>query len=234
MKNILIITLFLSNISLGQDKIEGIGKFKIKKYTIDQLDTLVTDNYFMRQTVSNSKSFFNLYNKSDILIEIQPDTVEINMSIAYSLFCKKTRVFFIPKYSVAGIELKNTYLTFYNDTLTELQTDYTFDVINAIKLKYGEAKIDKKEKEISCELKLTGAKVNYTETMYYQYWYNGSIKCTAAIGDYRNSKCEKKTISYITVNNEKNTDQINRCDEKEKQRLKNRLDDSKKRQLSDF
>jgi hypothetical protein len=70
--------------------------------------------------------------------------------------------------------------------------------------------------------------------MYYQYWYNGAIKCTAAIGTYYDSKCEKKSLSYIILSVDKVSEKIRECDSKESERLKKKQNLEKKKQLDDF
>lgn len=230
----LLMLTYLPATMFGQDKIEGIGKFKLKKTTTAYLDTLVKEKDFDRETIKNYDDYFKLMYKKDKLAEMFPDTVTTYNSPPYSHYCKDTRVFYIPKMTISEIELKDTYLTFYKDTLVDIHTDYTSEIVEAFELKYGKSEIDKKEKEVKCTLKLTGGTITYTETMFYQYWENGNIKCTAAIGDYRDSKCEKQSISYISISIEKVSEKIRECDDKERDRLKNRQDKEKKKKLDDF
>ncbi|MBS1775900.1 MAG: hypothetical protein JSS64_06415 [Bacteroidetes bacterium] len=226
--------LFFSATTFGQDKIEGIGKFKLKKTTIAYLDTLVKEKDFDREVIKSYDDYFKIMYKKDKLAELFPDTVKTYNSPPYTHYCKDTRVFYIPKMTISDIEVKDTYLTFYKDTLVNINTDYSSEIVEAFELKYGKAELEKKEKEVKCTLKLTGSTISYTETMFYQYWDNGNIKCTAAIGDYRDSKCEKQSLSYISISIEKISEKIRECDDKEKDRLKNRQNTEKKKQLDDF
>ena len=226
--------LLLSIRSFGQNKIEGIGKFKIKKTSVAYLDTLAKEQELDRETISTFDDYFKMRYKTNKLAEVFPDTVDTYKSPSYAHYCKDARVFYIPKMKISEIELKDTYLTFYKDTLIQINTDYSSEVTEAFELKYGKAEIEKKEKEVKCTLKMTGTDVTYTETMYYQYWENGSIKCIAAIGDYRNSKCEKTTLSYISISTEKVNEKIRDCDTKERDRLDSKKKAEKKKQLDNF
>lgn len=220
--------------TFGQDKIEGIGKFKLKKTTIAFLDTIVKEKKFDREVIKSYDEYFKIMYKKDKLAELFPDTVKIYNSPPYTHYCQDTRVFYIPKMIISDIEIKDTYLTFYKDTLVNINTDYSSEIVEAFELKYGKAEIEKKEKEVKCTLKLTGSTISYTETMFYQYWSNDNIKCTAAIGDYRDSKCEKQSLSYISISVEKISEKIRDCDDKEKDRLKSKQNAEKKKQLDDF
>jgi hypothetical protein len=233
-KIILTLLVFISFNSFGQNRIEGIGKFKLKKTSVTYLDTLAKEQGLDREKINTFKEYYNLRRETNKLAEIFVDTVERYNSPSYSHYCKDARVFYIPKMKISEIELSNTYLTFYKDTLVEINTDYEREITEAFELKYGKAEIEKKEKEIKCTLKLSGAEISYTEIMYYQYWNNGNIRCTAALGDYYNSKCEKQSISYISLSVEKMTTKIRECDDKEEDRIKKKNDSEKKKKLDDF
>lgn len=224
----------LSAITFAQDKIEGIGKFKLKKTTTAYLDTLAKEKDFDRETIRTWEDYFKLRYKKEKLAEVFPDTVKAYNSPSYAHSCKDTRVFYIPKMEISGIELTDTYLTFYKDTLVNINTDYKMEITEAFELKYGKSELEKKEKEVECTLKLTGGTITYTETMFYQYWTNGSIKCTAAIGDYYDRKCEKQSLSFITIGIDKISEKIRECDNMEEERIKKKQDLEKKKKLDEF
>lgn len=233
-KTIVPFLLLLSFSALGQNKIEGIGKFKLKKTTTALLDTLAKEQDFDRITIKSFEEYFGLRYKKNKIAEVFSDTVKSYNSPPYSHLCKNVRVFYLPKIKISDIDISEMYLTFYDDTLIDIHVDYNKDVVEALELKYGAPVLDTKEKEVSCTVNLTGATVKYTETMYYQKWENGNIKCTAAIGDYRDSKCEKQVLAYITISIEKFSEKIRDCDESEKDRIKNKENTEKKKKLDDF
>lgn len=235
MKLIILATLTITCfVSYSQTAIEGLGKFKLLKVTTAYLDTLAKEKSLDREKIKTSQDNIRFNNRKGKLAEIFPDTVDSYKSPIYAHQCRSVRVFFIPSIDFSGIELANTYLTFDNDTLVDIQTDYKTEVIEALKAKYGNPEIEKKENEEKCKFSYSGNEVKFTETMYYQKWSNARIKCVAVIGSYRNSQCEKKTLSYINISVEGKTTEIVKCDlliqaELEKVRTAN-----KKTQLSDF
>jgi hypothetical protein len=146
--------IFLYATTFGQDKIEGIGKFKLKKTTTAYLDTLVKEKDFDRETIHSFEEYFSLRSRTNKLAEIFPDTVKTYNSPSYSHYCADARVFYIPKIEIAGIVLTDTYLTFYKDTLVDINTDYSSQITEAFGLKYGEPQIETKDKEVKCTLNL--------------------------------------------------------------------------------
>lgn len=235
MKRILVLFLVIvCTTSFGQDKIEGIGRFKLKKTTVAYIDTLEKEKKFDRESIRSWNDFFKLRFKKDKIAEVFADTLNTYNSTSYSHYCSDTRVFYISRIEIAGIELTDTYLLFYKDTLVAINTDYKSEIAEAFKLKYGEPQLEKKETETKCTLKLTGSELSYTDPMYYQYWTNNDIRCTAAIGYYRDSKCEKQTLSYITISINKLVEKINECDNREKDRIRGKQDLDKKKKLDDF
>lgn len=225
--------LAISVASIGQDKIEGIGKFRLKSTTTEYLDTLAEEKSLKRNSVGNLGDFFNIY-KKDELVELIPDTLKDYLSPPHASLCKDVRVFYIPQMTVSTIVLKETFLTFYRDTLVAINTNWTNEIVEALELKYGKGHLDKKEKEVSCTSSLSESSTTYTETMYYQTWQNGDIKCTAALGNYRDSKCEKKTMSYISISVEKVSIMIFDCDRQERSNLNDKKKIEKRKQLEDF
>lgn len=215
-RTFLFLLLFFSTALFGQNKIEGIGQFKLKKTSIAFLDSLAKEKYF------------------DKFVEISPDTADKYNSSPYAHLCKDARVFYIPEIKISEIKMKEMYLTFYKDTLISINTDWSEEIVEALELKYGSGELKKKDKEVKCTLNSTGETVTYTETMFYQYWENGNIKCTAALGDYHDSNCEKQTLSYIEISVENKMSKIIDCDNKEKRRISNKINSEKKKQLDDF
>jgi hypothetical protein len=225
---------FLSLATFGQNKIEGIGKFKLKKTTTSFLDTLSTEQNLEKIVIRANNEYFRIKNQDNILAEVKPDTLQPYSSPVYSHQCKDVRVFYLPNTKISDIDISEMYLTFYKDTLVDINIDYSHDIIDALTLKYGDPKLEKKENEVTCTLKLTGSEIKYKETMYYKKWENGNIKCTAAIGDYRDSKCERQTLSYISISIEATILKIQGCDEKEKTKIENDRISEKKKKLEDF
>ncbi len=229
---------FLSVLSFGQNKLEGIGKFKIKKTTTAYLDTLSKEQDFERTTIKSFMDNFMLTNQINKIAEIFPDTVNTYNSPPNAHYSKDVRAFYIPTIKISEIDISNTYLIFYKDTLVGINTNYTSEIADAFEVKYGNPAISKMEKVVKCTLKLTGGIVTYVDTTFYYTWENGEIKCIAAISDYHNSECEKKKFSYISINIEKISQKISDFDFKESERIMNKnkviQNNEKKKKLTDF
>jgi hypothetical protein len=234
-KKLLFISLTLiSNSILSQDRIEGLGKFKLNKTTVSFIDTFTIENKLTKKTAHSFEETYSIQRNGNIICELFPDTIKTYMSPSYTHFCENTRTFFIPKFTISEIPISNTYLIFYNDTLISIKTDYSSAITEAFELKYGKSKLEVKEKEVNCTLKLTGAPLTFTEKMFYQNWENGKIKCVAAIGDYRDSKCEKQTLSYINFSVDNIEEKIRECDDVKKAIIKSKQDNEKKKKLDGF
>jgi hypothetical protein len=234
MKLTLALLILLSQNCFSQEKIEGFWKLKLKKTTIAFLDTLAKEREFERVEIHTHADYYNIRNKQGKLAEVFPDTIDIYNSPSYAHYCKEARVFFISDLKISEIDFKKIYLTFFRDTLIEIQTEFDSKIVEALELKYGEPRFEKKESKANCTLKLTGTQITYTEKMFYKYWENGNIKCTTAIGDYRDSNCEKNFLSYINISIDRFLEKLSECDRKEKDKIQQKKDQEKKKLLDDF
>lgn len=234
-KRLLFILLTLtSNSIFAQDKIEGLGKFKLNKTIVSFIDTFANENKLTKKTARSFDETYSIQRNDNIICELFPDTIRTFMSPIYTHFCENTRTFLIPKFVISEIPITNTYLIFYKDTLISIKTDYSSSIAEAIELKYGKTTLEVKEKEVNCTLKLTGTPLSFTEKMFYRKWENGKIKCVVAIGDYRDSKCEKQSLSYINFTFDNIEEKIRECDDIIKAALKSKQDIEKKKKLDGF
>ncbi|MDD2307710.1 MAG: hypothetical protein PHP53_23610 [Prolixibacteraceae bacterium] len=223
-----------SLITVGQTKIEGIGKFKLKKTTTAYLDTLCKEQGFVRIPIKNYEMYLGVKNDVNKLIEFYPDTTNLRDGIMYAHHCKNVRAFLMQRITISGIEISGTFLTFYNDTLVQIRTDYNNKIVEAFTLKYGNPELSKKEREVECTLKETGVDIKLLSATYYQTWGNDNIKCSAVLGDFRDRNCEKKNISFIKINIDEYLDKIMKCDDQEKERIRTLQEIEKKKKLDDF
>ena len=231
---ILFLLLSVSTSLLCQEKIEGIGKFKLKITTTAIINNLIEEQGFNKTSIKSVRDLISLRNGKDLVAEVFPDTLQFYSSAINSHHCKNIRVFYIPKITIANIDIKNMYLTFSKDTLAEIMTDFSAEITDAFDLKYGKSKLDVRETVEDCKSTYSGTITNYTDKIYYQYWDNNDISCTAALGDYRNSKCEKTTIAYINIVLKDFAENTRICDDLEKERLKIANNKLKKKELKDF
>lgn len=231
---LIIFLLVFSQTSLAQDRIEGFGSFKLRKSTVSIIDSIAKEKKLKIMQTSSFQEVFSSRRRDDVILELVSDTVKTYLSPSYSHLCPNVRVFQFPSLTISGIDFENFILTFYNDTLVEIHSDWSKEITEAIEIKYGKTEIERKTEKTTCTLKLTGTEVSYEDDMFYQRWHNGPITCTVAIGSYRNSKCEKSSLAYIVMNLSGMSEEIRKCDTRERERLQTAQREEKKKQLDGF
>ena len=125
-------------------------------------------------------------------------------------------------------------MTFYKNKLTEIHTDYSTEISEALKLKYGNPKIEKKEDVNECTTANLLIDLKFKSTLYYQTWSNEDVSCVAVVGNYINRKCEKVYMGYIFISKNSITEQIRKCDAIIEHKTKDIKAAQKKKELTDF
>lgn len=236
MKKIYVLKLLLlSHVVFSQDyqKINGIGKFKINETKVSIIDSLKRE---MNLDVEILKKYKYVDSKkANLLAEIVSDTTKDNyMGNPYSLLCQNTRVFFIGSYYISGIELLNIKLYFHNDVLIGFNCDFNNELNDALTIKYGKPKIEYQEKNINCEVKLTGNIIARTESNSTQIWQNNDIQASIKISKYYDSDCNEKIISYFSLQNHPVMNDIINCSLESWKLIESRKKEMKKKNLKDF
>lgn len=181
------------------EKIEGIGVFKIGQ-PIEFLDQFANENNAKIAIVDSYKEEANFGGKSKIAIaELVKNKNNKYDSPIEAPKCSLVRVFKISHYSVSGISFEKFTVSYYNDKLYEIETDYSDELRDALTVKYGEGKPSSRSKEVNCIYNLTGNKITKKEFSQTDTWNNGTINCYATISKYYSDKCEERFLSYITV-----------------------------------
>ncbi|GAB3935292.1 hypothetical protein [Larkinella terrae] len=128
MKALLLIAYtFLITSANAQDKIEGVGPFKIGK-------TKVSDLTGIAQSLGAKFE------------EVLPDTVEaiqkgkVGSHAAEGSLCPNTKKFNAHKLNVAGVNFNNVFLTFYRGNLVDFWSDGSSEIEQAFTEKYGSGK----------------------------------------------------------------------------------------------
>jgi hypothetical protein len=117
-------------------KLEGIGKFKIGETTTDIIKDIEKETS-TTCSITNAVELYNdLYDNNDKIeiFEVLLDTT-----------CKETRIFYISKYKISNIELKNIFLVFNEDYLIEFRCDKNKDLDILFAKKYGRPYIYQKD-----------------------------------------------------------------------------------------
>lgn len=162
---------------VAQDKIEGIGPFRINVTTVADFQQTAKDSHNKIGTIDHDET--PAYNVSEILLNRKnPDDMHPDAS-----YCPDGRVFYVERFKVAGITLKRLYLTFYKDRLVYLTCIPEKTIANALKLKYGEA-----VEETDDGYRYCGG-VRYVSTTHWDAWRNGKIKAWYGLSEYRDYYC---------------------------------------------
>jgi hypothetical protein len=213
----------------GQDEIDGIGKFKLRKTLITSLDSIGKEYGYKKGKALTEWDCFHrqledqMNNSKGTCREVVPDDGTYRLNI-HSHNCKDVRVFNISKLRVAGIKIGNMFLTFRRDTLVAIEPAWSRDLVEAFQAKYGQGTREIVENESDC--KVLGIK----ETIIYERWWKGDITCVVAIGDNYDTKCEQRASSYIGLVLPIVMEEILNCDMDTKQNIS----DERKKQLKDF
>jgi hypothetical protein len=234
MKRLLLLTILFANTAFAQDKVSGLGKFKLKVTTTAITDEVAKELNSKLKVVNNySDEIGYKYGKPSI-IELKVDTTKEYGSPIYAHECLAARVFYINEYTIANIKIKDIYLTFLNDTLVNIRCERNTELNEAFELKYGEPKKEYKEKEVKCTYTYTGADVTYIEQSLSSTWYNGDISCTFQLSKHYDSKCEKQLLSYCYFTVEGSITEITVCDRKIEEEREKRKKSEKKTTLGDL
>lgn len=238
MKKLLLLFIFLPILctSFSQDqKIEGIGLFKIGQTHVSIIDKLSEDINTKTISCNSSSDFYEIeYSKTKYIIQTFPDTVKEYNSPPGSSLCQNVKSFSVKGFYVAGIQLKDLKLQFYNDTLYYVSCDYTSDISEAMKLKYGVGKLETKKKEIECKNSYSGTKRTLTETTIYETWEHDEITAIGRILEFYNSKCERQLTSLFSVYNETKYLMVYNKEAEIKRRINDAIKDKKKKDLEGF
>jgi hypothetical protein len=145
------------------------------------------------------------YSTTSLLKELEIEGVKIK-EIEPSMTIFSTKVSNLKSYelsnlSVASFVFPGLELTFFNDTLFQIQLDNpSTDFREAMNMKFGQGKIRSEKKKITCR---TGLKIEFNEyeETFYTTWKLNNITTTAAetFSIYYDDNCKKKSINYFIM-----------------------------------
>lgn len=197
---VIVLALFINANIFSQQKIEGIGIFKIDKTNIKVIDSLASKGY----TLKICKDLFSCSKYKAIgmnIYEMINDSIKPDMSLP---LIKENRSFIVGEYNVAGIKITNLKLNFYNDILFEIKITGDLDLQSALKEKYdGSMKADKKE--ITCRSiygEFKEEEVTYTTT----YRDDEKILAYSLLKIYFDDKCKKNGLNFTLIKNIKTSE----------------------------
>jgi hypothetical protein len=220
--SLLFFTISISTIS--QNKIEGFGNYKINKMTVLSFQDFAEANSFKMGSINSFSEYSQfkkdnylpyLRNKKVFVAEVFHNSLKNYNSPPNSNICKNSRVFYIPATEIATIKFEETFLTFFNDTLVRIDTDYNSEIEKPLKLKYGEPKTTNYSDTINCIEEISEKKYTETEKSIFKVWENGNINCTLLLASKFNNECEKELLSAIFIELDGKKKEIQDCHTKE-------------------
>lgn len=214
----------------SQDKIEGIGKFKIGKSSIDITNQIATEFLTDIKLISNMSEQYKSYRPSIVELETNRDNSPDRPRRAPH--CEKLRGFYINKYKVADIEIESIYLTFKDDILIEFLTEKPRSILTPIAQKYGEAKTAIRYDSSYCWY--DGKKEVRTNVHYLSQWLNGDIHTTNVEAYIYDKECRRRPTIYFNVYSEKALKEANVCENQVKASFDKAREDAEKKKLKDF
>lgn len=198
----------------SQNKIEGIGVFKIGKTKIKIINQILEEKKVELENFDNIKQSRWLKYRIDFVVaELTPNITDDKLNPLLTCFCPDVRVFFIKEYKIAGINLLNIHLKFYKNTLIAFYCDSNDELQQSLTTNYGEPKRIENWDKASGFSKLDN--VNYLSL----YWNKDSI---FASFNYETDALGKKN-SYFIVRDVSLDSIIADCEIKKKETYLNDL-----------
>ncbi len=232
-KLIYVLLIFSSVVSIGQNKIEGIGKLKLNKTITKDLKSFSEEQGLTIEIEKISTEAAMIETRKDEIVEIVPNYTDKYESPSNAHYCKNARVFFIPNMTVSLIDISDIYLTFYKDTLVDIKCGYSDELVTAFEIKYGKPSYKKLKNVQECYLNYP-SKLKFTDETIIEIWINGDLECDAALGSFHDNDCKVYTQKYITFFSNKKSDLVQDCDSKEELRIENDEKKELKKKLKDL
>ncbi|MVM33279.1 hypothetical protein GO755_24780 [Spirosoma sp. HMF4905] len=215
----------------SQDKVEGIGKFKIGKTPISITQEIAKES---GDSIHILDEYLNMDTEKFGIAEIVVNKAYPDRSPEQALFCPDVRIFQIPAYQVAGIEIKNLWLTFKGGILIGLQCDNSTDIHEALKLKYGPPVIKTVKKPIDCVYLSNGNKLQREESKYTSSWTNGKIVATETTHRFYDKNCVEDITTLVFIRDLVVMNTVTQCDLTTRAKSLVRKREAAKKALSDF
>jgi len=188
----------LTTKTVFSQKIEGIGRFKVNKTNISIVDSLKKEGYEYKICQGLIKC---LLESGKIILErvdeVKPENDRFN-DVDLAKF-KNHRIIKIGELKISEINIKNIVMDFYNDILISITVhEYSNDFTEALKLKYGNPKIDRIKKNITCSSSFAGS-YNLEENSFTSIYRDDSIGVYDYLSVYYNDKCKKQYFQVFKI-----------------------------------
>jgi len=230
MKELLFVILLISpGWVMGQEKIKGLGEFKI-----NESDTIVVYQYAQKanKIIGVLCNMIDESRKnSEFVYKLQKDEGPHTLNPIYYSLCPEVVVFSIPTYKVAGIEITNMHLYFYQNKLVRISSDGSYSLMNALETKYGAPQFYTHEGTTEVTLKATKSKIDMPEKTYFNTWNNEGISATCTLTDSFDEDGVKELSSFFWIEDTSAYQIAKGCDQEARKILKEKEKEENKRKL---
>lgn len=221
-------------VSVGQAKIDGIGKMKIGALESELIPELGKEFSAPLGTVLSSSRMFADVKLRTRLFRVLPDTVGIeDRTGLFTVFCPNASMYYVSKYTVANIVLRDVYLLFFNGVLCQLSCKGSNELENAIETKYGKAESSVFAKPVKC-FSLAAGNFTKQEKEYTSTWQSEGILTKHISSTSFDTKCMPVFVQILTISDVAISDQAHEIGIKEWNRRRDIQMSAKAKSLKDF
>lgn len=184
----------------AQQKIQGLGYFKVCKSNISIIDSISSEINRQIGEISTNEELYSLrLIKTPNIYKVIYDTTSED-PIQKATMNPKGDVYCLINYSIADITIDQMFLSFYNDTLISINIDEaSIELTDAIKNKYGKGVVKITEKPVNCTFTYTGNKVTYKDITILCTWRNDNIISQQILSTYYDSGCKENAMNLFFV-----------------------------------
>lgn len=224
----LVFILFFSFANLANAQtLTGIGKIQLGK-PLGIIDDLASELNTKIQSQSDILDDTDMNQRVGIW-ELLMNEKNPLMSPPFASACPETKVYKIKGYSVAGIKFADMHLKFLNGELISISTDYSTEITEALKTKYGSPTTDLKKENKQCG----GSYIEET-TITDRYPSPENVNATGVLRQYYDYKCKQSVMAYLTISTTDKSSEASTCHRYYYDKLKSSANDKKKDALKDF
>jgi hypothetical protein len=200
---LLLYSLSLGSTSFSQDKIEGIGRFKVGKATISLVQAIATETRVPVAIVDTSVKVDKLAKSQIVEIKSSAHAGRASIPSFSSSLCAHVRVFYLNNYREADIDLQSVYLYFADDVLVKFTCYATSKLNSALETKYGQPEANIVKLYSDCD---------YDAKSFILTWPNDSIVATLSLLVSYDSNCRKRVSQEFTMALKEKESQLEGCD----------------------
>ncbi|GAB4018843.1 hypothetical protein GCM10028808_54740 [Spirosoma migulaei] len=187
---LLLVTLSTGTPAFSQDKIEGIGRFKIGKASRSLVQAIATETGMPIETVDSAIKTEKSTQSQIVEIKSNLITSKVSHTPLHAPVCEHVRVFYINNFREAGIELKSVYLFFKDDILIKFTCYATSQLNSAMELSYGQPEVTITKLYSDCDLDAKSFLLT---------WANGGITATLSLLVNYDVNCRKRVNQEFSI-----------------------------------